>query len=218
MKRTYGIICALLCLFAAALLLRLAGFQQDALVNIAPVAAMALCFGLFFRPLALGAGLALAALLASDVMITILSVQRDPSLSFAGLLFSPTLLVRYLVYGGILFLVWRLRDRRSTGLALALTPCVTLGFYVVMNTVSWALSAPPWAYAKTLAGWWQSQTVGLPIPGAPPSYVFLRNALIGDSLFTLLFLTVMIWLPRRLAASPPFGVPDSSLNGSKNAV
>jgi len=52
---------------------------------------------------------------------------------------------------------------------------VSVGFYFLTNTMAWAMSA---GYAKTLSGWWQAQTVGL--PGFPPSWTFLRNSLISD--------------------------------------
>jgi hypothetical protein len=48
-------------------------------------------------------------------------------------------------------------------------------FYLVANTYSWA--AWP-GYEKSLIGWWQSQTVG--VPGVnPPAWMFLRNSLIA---------------------------------------
>jgi hypothetical protein len=52
-------------------------------------------------------------------------------------------------------------------------------FYGVANTYSWAM----WpGYEKSLAGWWQSQTTG--VPGInPPAWMFLRNALIADSIW-----------------------------------
>lgn len=55
-------------------------------------------------------------------------------------------------------------------------------FYVVANTYSWAM----WpGYEKSLAGWWQSQTLG--VPGInPPAWMFLRNALIADSIWCVL--------------------------------
>ena len=215
MKRIPWGCVALLSLFAVMLWLRFVGFSHDGLVNIAPIAAVGLCFGLFFRVSVLGLALAMAALMISDVFVDVLSVQRDPALSFWGLIFSPTVLLRYLVYLGIFAVAWSLRERRSPLLAFGLTPCATLGFYAIMNTVAWALSTPPFAYAKTLAGWWQSQTVGLPIPGTPPSYVFLRNALFGDALFTLLFVVLMVWLPHRRAGQSPM---DSPLKVSEKVV
>lgn len=52
-------------------------------------------------------------------------------------------------------------------------------FYVLANSYSWMM----WAgYDKSLAGWWQSQTTG--VPGInPPAWTFLRNALIADSVW-----------------------------------
>ncbi|NRB76793.1 MAG: hypothetical protein HRU46_20725 [Verrucomicrobiales bacterium] len=55
-------------------------------------------------------------------------------------------------------------------------------FYVFANTYSWMM----WpGYEKSLAGWWQSQTIG--VPGInPPAWMFLRNALIADSIWCAL--------------------------------
>ncbi|MEM7600899.1 MAG: DUF6580 family putative transport protein [Verrucomicrobiota bacterium] len=52
-------------------------------------------------------------------------------------------------------------------------------FYVVANTFSWMVFT---GYEKSLAGWWQAQTTG--VPGVyPPAWTFLRNALIADSIW-----------------------------------
>ncbi|MDF1823258.1 MAG: hypothetical protein P1U68_01375 [Verrucomicrobiales bacterium] len=52
-------------------------------------------------------------------------------------------------------------------------------FYVFANTFSWMVFA---GYEKSLAGWWQAQTSG--VPGInPPAWMFLRNALIADSIW-----------------------------------
>ncbi|MCB1230581.1 MAG: hypothetical protein KDN19_09960 [Verrucomicrobiae bacterium] len=66
-------------------------------------------------------------------------------------------------------------------------------FYVLGNTWAW-LSMPE--YAKSFAGWWQSQTVGLPGPW-PPSLFFLRNALIGDTIWCLFATPLFFWKPVR---------------------
>ncbi len=51
-------------------------------------------------------------------------------------------------------------------------------FYLVANTFSWIVLPE---YAKTFQGWWQSQTTGL--PPFPPSWLFLRNSLIADTIW-----------------------------------
>lgn len=55
-------------------------------------------------------------------------------------------------------------------------------FYGFANTYSWMV----WpGYEKSLAGWWQSQTIG--VPGInPPAWMFLRNALIADSIWCVI--------------------------------
>ncbi len=54
-------------------------------------------------------------------------------------------------------------------------------FYLVTNTLAW-LTLPE--YAKTLAGWAQALTTGL--PGFPPTWTFLRNSLLSDAGFATL--------------------------------
>ena len=56
------------------------------------------------------------------------------------------------------------------------------------NAFSW-LSDP--GYAKNLGGLIQALTVGLPQYSATPSWMFFRNSLISDLLFTLLFVISM---------------------------
>jgi hypothetical protein len=46
-------------------------------------------------------------------------------------------------------------------------------------------------YEKSLAGWWQSQTTG--VPGInPPAWMFLRNALIADSIWCAIAAAVVL--------------------------
>lgn len=69
-------------------------------------------------------------------------------------------------------------------------------FYVAANTFAW-IGAPE--YSKSLAGWWQSQTVGL--PQYPPSWLFLRNTLIGDSIWCALAGLVFFFQKHGVAAT-----------------
>lgn len=59
-------------------------------------------------------------------------------------------------------------------------------FYVVTNTASWFFDP---GYPKTLSGWIQALTTGL--PGYPPTWTFLKNTLLSGGLFTGLFCGAM---------------------------
>jgi hypothetical protein len=61
-------------------------------------------------------------------------------------------------------------------------------FYVITNTFSW-VSDP--GYAKNFAGLVQSLTFGLPQYSATPTWMFFRNSLISDLVFTGLFVVCM---------------------------
>jgi hypothetical protein len=93
-------------------------------------------------------------------------------------------------------------QRQNWGTLLGGTLAASLLFYLVANTFAWMTSP---AYAHTFAGWWQSQTSGL--PGFPPSWTFLRNALLADTLWCLgaapVFFSKTLSLPgkRQLADS-----------------
>ena len=70
-------------------------------------------------------------------------------------------------------------------------------FYLVANTYAWAV----WpGYEKSLIGWWQSQTVG--VPGVtPPAWMFLRNSLMADTLWCGLAGLLFFGEKRRILAS-----------------
>lgn len=71
----------------------------------------------------------------------------------------------------------------------------SLLFYLAANTFSWMV----WGgYGKSFAGWWQSQTTG--VPGYPPSWMFLRNAIIADSIWCAVAAAVMT-VERRVGAT-----------------
>jgi hypothetical protein len=79
--------------------------------------------------------------------------------------------------------LWATSMRGKLGILGTLGGVVTcsLGFYLVSNTFAW-LGNP--VYAKSLTGWWQALTVG--VPGFPPSWMFFRNALMSDLAFSLI--------------------------------
>ena len=191
---------ALLLTFAALLyrlLFVLAGAPLD-WANFSPLASIFLCSGLF-----LGAKRAalfpVLGLLLSDVLI---------NAHFNAPLLDTRMIPGYFCFGIIFLLGTWLRRRRITRPIPVLLAAVSssIFFYLITNTISWyfdaaiPLSVP--LYPKTFPGWLQALTVGH--PGFPPTYLFLRNTLISDLLFTSLFLLTQALLrPHRASSDLP---------------
>ncbi len=148
-------------------------------VNFAPVAALALCGGAFF-PRRLAFALPLGALFLSDLALN-LFVYNVGALFPAQLVIYPALAL--VVAIGILL------SPHSGNLAALLGGALggAILFYAITNTASW-LANP--AYARTVGGWLQALTVGM--PGFPPTWVFFRNSVLSDLLFTAVFFGCMM--------------------------
>jgi hypothetical protein len=110
------------------------------------------------------------------------------------------------VYACLFLVAWwgrRLRERGigSAGL-LGAAAVSSVGFFIVTSALTWAVTPE---YPLTLAGLAQALTVGL--PGYPPAWTFLRNALLSDLGFTLLILaSARIPLPAALQRPSPNAV------------
>lgn len=145
-------------------------------VGLSPLAAVALCAGMFL-PRRLALVVPLGILFLSDLVI---------DLHYGANFFAASLLARYalLVLIGIGGMALR---RAPSGKSAFAVPGATLAgsvfFYVASNALTW-FGSPE--YAQTLAGLWQALTVGL--PDFPPSYVFFRNELVSDALYSIVFL------------------------------
>ncbi len=144
-------------------------------VGLSPLAAVALCAGVFL-PRRLALAVPLGILLLSDLVI---------DLHYGANFFAPSLLARY----GLLALVGlgglalrRAPWGRSLPAVLGATLAGSIFFYVASNALTWLGSS---AYPQTPAGLWQALTVGL--PGYLPSYVFFRNELVSDALYSIVF-------------------------------
>ena len=158
------------------------------LSNFAPLAAIALCSAAYF-PTKYKFTVPLVTLFISDVVI---------NFRYGAPLLDPQILVRYgalaLVgcIGVLLSATGRIRRGEQNRITLkTLLPASIVGstiFYLITNAFSW-LSDP--GYTKNFAGLIQSLTVGLPQYSATPSWMFFRNSLISDLLFTLLFVICM---------------------------
>ena len=191
---------ALLLTFAALLyrlLFVLAGAPLD-WANFSPLASIFLCSGLFLGAKR-AALLPVLGLLLSDILI---------DAHFNAPLLDTRMIPGYFCFGIIFLLGTWLRHQRITRPIPVLLAAVSssIFFYFITNTVSWCFDAPvPLSvplYPKTFAGWFQALTVGH--PGFPPTYLFLRNTLISDLLFTSLFLLAQALLrPHRASSDLP---------------
>lgn len=141
--------------------------------NFAPVAAVALC-GAAFLPRRIAFALPLAILFLSDLVLNIFHYHQP--------LLTVEIVPRYFALALIAGLGFALRGRARLAPLLAASFAGSLIFYVLTNTGSW-LYEP--GYAKTFGGWLQALTTGL--PGFPPTWTFYRNTLLGDLLFTAIF-------------------------------
>lgn len=185
MKLALGIILAVV-LYRT---LALSGMDRfEWLPNFAPITALALC-GAMFLPLRLAFFLPLGALFFSDLLI---------NASLGTPLFAADMLGRYLSLIAVVGIGLYLRSRPTFTMAMTGALTSALLFYFVTNTISWAANP---LYAPNFAGWLQAVLYGL--PGYPPTWMFFRNALMADLIFTALFVGCMAWSRRTAASAPP---------------
>ncbi|MEY2572354.1 MAG: hypothetical protein QOJ87_567 [Verrucomicrobiota bacterium] len=146
-----------------------------ALSNFAPMAAIALCAAAYF-PAKYRFPVPMIALLVSDVVLN----------TFYGFSFlSPFVLSHYVGFALVGVLGLLLRDRASVKTMLPASIAASILFYVVTGTVSWLFDP---GYPKNVAGLFQSLTVGVSAYSATPSWMFFRNSVVSDLLFTGLFI------------------------------
>ena len=145
------------------------------LANFAPLAAIALCSAVYF-PRKFKFTVPFAALLVSDLVLDVY---------YGASFFDPQVLCRYLAFAlvGLLGLALSRQPSWKTVLPASLAGSVL--FYAVTNFFSW-LTDP--GYVKNFAGLIQALTFGLPQYGATPTWMFFRNSIVSDLLFTALFI------------------------------
>lgn len=144
--------------------------------NFAPLAAIALCGAAYFpRPYKFA--VPLLALLASDIVL---------NLHYGASLLDPLIFGRYLALIVVGCVGLALSGRASLKTLLPAAIAGSALFYAITNAFSW-LSDP--GYAKSVAGLIQALTTGL--PGYAPTWMFFRNSLVSDLLFTFVFVLCM---------------------------
>ena len=148
------------------------------LSNFAPFAAIVLCCAAYL-PRRYKFTLPFLTLLLSDVILDF--NYNTPFLTWH-------ILGRYVALALVACLGWALQNRASLKTMLPACVVSSVIFYVVTNTFSW-LTDP--GYAKTVTGFIQALTVGLPQYGATPTWMFFRNSLVSDLIFTAAFVLLM---------------------------
>lgn len=158
------------------------------LSNFAPLAAIALCGAVYF-PKKYKFTVPFAALLISDVVL---------DLYYGSSLFDPLILCRYFAFALVGFIGLGISRRASLKTIVPASLVGSALFYAMTNAFSW-LTDP--GYMKSFAGLIQALTVGLPQYGSTPTWMFFRNSVVSDLLFTLLFVACMNF-SRRATALP----------------
>ena len=148
--------------------------------NFAPLAAIALC-GAAYLPGKFKFILPLLALFISDLVL---------NLHYSATMLSPLMAGRYLALAVVCCLGLAFAHRASWKTLLPASLAGSTIFYVISNTFAW-LSDP--GYVNNFGGLIQALTVGLPQFSATPTWMFFRNSVVSDLLFTGLFVLCMHW-------------------------
>jgi hypothetical protein len=189
---------ALLLILAAVLYRVFSGLMIQSgagwLSNFAPFAAIALCSAAFL-PRHFKFTVPLLALFLSDSILNFYYGQP---------LLTPFIAGRYFVLALICVLGWALEGRASLRRLLPASLAGSTLFYIVTNTFSWMSDA---GYVKSAAGWVQALTVGLPQYSATPTWMFFRNSLLSDLVFTTAFVLCLRWVRQRQEAHPRAPLP-----------
>ena len=140
--------------------------------NFSPVYAICFCAGLYlngWRAWAVPLGL----LFVSDLVMNYF-VYRPMGYS----VFSAGMIGSYALYLLLIAMGCRLGEKQSAVVLIGGGMLGACAFFFGSNTLVW-LSDP--MYAKTVAGWVQSFTLGK--AGFPPAILFLRNSVVSGALF-----------------------------------
>src|SRR5436305_14666670 len=148
------------------------------LSNFAPLAAIALCAGVYF-PRKYKFTVPLVVLFLSDIVLNI---------HYSAPLLDPLIACRYLALFLVGCLGLLIANRASLKTLLPASLAGSTLFYIITNAFAWLIDP---GYAKNFAGLVQSLTIGLPQYSATPTWMFFRNSLLSDLLFTLLFVLCM---------------------------
>jgi hypothetical protein len=146
-------------------------------LNFSAAYALAFCAGVYL-PARMAWWLPLSVLLLTDVSLNLFYYHAAPV--------SGYLLMQYVGYATLILLGRQFRAGSSWLALLGGGLAGAVLFYLITNTASWFQNPE---YPKTLLGWIQALTTGL--PGYPPTWTFFRNTMLSSGLFTGLFVGAM---------------------------
>ena len=167
------------------------GGALEQVANWSPLVALVLCGSVYFKGRLVF--LPLAGFLLSEVILNVgwhFRLHEDAN-GLGASIFAGHSGLALGVYGFICLTGSRFRDSRRNLRVPALLGGSVLGavvFYLVTNTGSFLFSV---GYEKSLAGWIQCLTVGL--PGFPPTWTFLVKSLVANLVFMGVFVALFDW-------------------------
>jgi hypothetical protein len=152
--------------------------ENSVLHNFSPVLALFFCGAVYLRG-PIGWLIPAVAVIGSDLAL---------NSTYGESLFAPFMLSTYGSYGLAVFAGTYIAKRKSWTTLLGGVAGCSLLFYAVTCSCVWLYNP---VYPKSIVGLWQALTLGE--PGYPPAYLFLRNSLLSDLLFTGAFASVCEW-------------------------
>lgn len=147
-----------------------------ALANLSPMAALALCGGMFM-PRRTGAVLTFGAFIISDGLLNFHYQQP---------LFNTYSIILFLSFATLFVVGSLIANRAGPSILLCASIGGTLLFYVFTNSAAYFYDP---AYPPGFSGWIQALTTGL--PGFPPTWVFGLRSLAGNLVFAFAFYMVL---------------------------
>ncbi|MEC7856734.1 MAG: DUF6580 family putative transport protein [Verrucomicrobiota bacterium] len=176
MDRKYLYITILLICFVSARLLP--AFSEsavaEAMANISPLAALALCGGMLL-PLRVASVLTFGTFLISDIVL---------NLKYGFPLLNGYSIFLLFVFASLYVLGFALRKKNQNRFIVLLVTTLfsSIVFYILANTVSFIYDP---GYVKNIKGWLTANSTGL--PGYPPAWLFGIKTIFSNVLFTAAF-------------------------------
>jgi len=147
-----------------------------ALANLSPMAALALCGGMFL-PQRTGVILTFGAFIISDALLNFHYQQP---------LLNTYSIILFLGFASLFVTGYFIGNQAGPSILLCAGIGGTLFFYVFTNSAAYFYDP---AYPRGYSGWIQALTIGL--PGFPPTWVFGLRSLAGNLVFAFAFYIVL---------------------------